>query len=110
MAVACRCATMGPMKTRFGNTATKPPKREKFDFEKMKKDATHENSEIRKKTFLEYFERFAEFPSYLFDNEKRLDERLGATINDILKDPETSKDVRKGIDSLLMRLPPTSAA
>jgi len=80
-------------------------KREKFDFEKMKLAATHENTAIRKQSFIEYFERFSEFPSYLFDNEECIDARLRETINDLLQDAETTREIRKGIDTLLQRLP-----
>ena len=92
--------------TRDGDT--KKPKREKFDFEKMKSMATHKDAAIRKQTFIAYFEQFGEFPSYLFDNERQIDEVLKATVNDILADAETSKEMRKGIDSLLLRLPSSS--
>jgi hypothetical protein len=78
---------------------------EKFNFEKMKEAAMHEDAAVRKQSFIEYFERFGEFPSYLFDNEDYIDERLRRTINDLLADPETPKDVRTGIDKLLQRLP-----
>ena len=77
----------------------------KFDFEKMKSGATHKDALIRKSSFIEYFKQFGEFPSYLFDNERQIDSDLRITIDDILKDTETSPEVRKGIDSLLMRLP-----
>jgi hypothetical protein len=81
------------------------PKKEKFDFEKMKAAATHPDSSVRKQTFVEYFERFGEFPSYLFDNESHIDDRLLATIDDLMKDPEISKDLRAGIETLMRRLP-----
>ena len=83
----------------------KKPKQEKFDFEKMKSAATHENPAVRKKVFIEYFERFEEFPSYLFDNEAKIDERLFETIQDLLNDPETPKKMLKGIEALKDRLP-----
>ena len=90
---------------RSNRTHAEEQKREKFDFEKMKVAATHENSEIRKRSFIEYFDRFQEFPSYLFDNDDRIDARLRSTIKDLLDDPETTREVRKGIDTLLQRLP-----
>jgi hypothetical protein len=88
-------------------TEEKKPKREKFDFEKMKLAATHEDSLVRKQVFIDYFERFDEFPSYLFDNEAQIDDRLRSTINDLLNDPDTTKALRSGIDLLLRRLPST---
>lgn len=81
--------------------ATKP----KFVFEKLKSDATSPNPLIRKKTFIEYFERFNEFPSYLFDNSDRIDDLLLQTINDIEKDSSTSQAMMKGLAVLLERLP-----
>lgn len=80
-------------------------KREKFDFEKMKLAATHKDAVVRKKIFIEYFERFGEFPSYLFDNEVKVNEQLSETMADILKDPETTEAMRKGVQALLQRLP-----
>jgi len=73
----------------------------------MKLAATHKDSSVRKRCFTEYFERFAEFPTYLFDLEPRIDARLVETIQDMLGDPETTTEVRKGIDILLQRLPST---
>jgi hypothetical protein len=81
------------------------PKPEKFDFEKMKAAATHEDPMLRKEAFIEYFERFSEFPSYLFDNEQAIDSRLAKTIQDLTDDPETTREMRKGIDALTERLP-----
>lgn len=79
--------------------------REKFDFEKMKHAATHADAQVRKRTFIDYFERFAEFPSYLFENnEHGLDARLSHTIEDLLRDPEISKELRSGIELLQRRL------
>ncbi len=83
----------------------KEPKKEKFDFETMKAAAAHKDPAIRKKAFIEYYERFEEFPSYLFDNEHKIDDRLFETMQDLLKDPETSKAMQKGIEALLGRLP-----
>lgn len=83
----------------------KKPGREKFDYEKMRAAATNADAAVRKQIFVEYFERFAEFPSYLFDNEHAIDGRLRETINDLLADPESTKEMRKGIELLLLRLP-----
>lgn len=88
----------------LGNDKDKP-KQEKFDFERMKSAATHQDSAIRKQCFTEYFERFAEFPTYLFDLEPQIDSRLVETIEDMRADPATTKDVRNGIDVLMRRLP-----
>jgi len=85
------------------------PKKEKFDFKTMKDAATSDKPAVRKQAFVDYFERFAEFPSYLFDNQKQIDERLLATIRDLLKDPETTKEMHKGIQALMGRLPSESA-
>jgi hypothetical protein len=79
-------------------------KLEKFDFEKMKAAATHEDRAIRKIAFLEYFERFEEFPSFLFDNDNEIDERFRVTIKDIELDKETAKQVLQGILALRSRL------
>ena len=88
-----------------GHTAEDTPKRERFDFETMKAAAANKNPATRKQAFIEYFERFGEFPSYLFDNEQKIDERLYETMQDLLKDPETTKEMHKGITALLERLP-----
>lgn len=97
------------MRARYGRTGGNPasdaPGREKFDFETMKAAASHKNRTVRKAAFIEYFERFAEFPSYLFDNEEKIDDQLYETIQDLLKDPETTKEMREGISALLERLP-----
>ncbi len=84
------------------------PKRERFDFEIMKAAAANSDRAIRKQAFIEYFERFAEFPSYLFDNEQKIDDRLNETMQDLLKDPATDKEMHKGILALLDRLPARS--
>jgi len=84
---------------------TKEPKREKFDFETMKAAAAHKDPAVRKQAFIEYFERFQEFPSYLFDNQSKIDESLYQTMQDLLKDPATTKEMHKGIEALLDRLP-----
>ena len=83
----------------------KVPKQPKFNFEELKAGATSPNPAVRKQTFLEYFERFEEFPSYLFDNTERIDTQLFQTIQDIVKDPETSKTMQKAIATLMQRLP-----
>jgi hypothetical protein len=85
----------------------KPPKPEKFNFEILKAEATSENRDVRKKIFKDYFERFEEFPSYLFDNSDKIDSRLSETIQDLTNDPETTKAMHKGIAVLMMRLPST---
>ena len=79
-------------------------KLEKFDFEKMKSAALSPEPAVRKAAFLEYFERFAEFPSYLFDNDQKIDDGFLATILDIEKDPEMTKPVLLGIAALRDRL------
>ncbi len=79
-------------------------KLEKFNFEKMKSEVLSPEPSVRKAAFLEYFERFAEFPSYLFDNEQAIDEVFLATILDIEKDPETDKQILQGIATLRSRL------
>ncbi|PIP75641.1 hypothetical protein COW86_02640 [Candidatus Kuenenbacteria bacterium CG22_combo_CG10-13_8_21_14_all_39_9] len=81
------------------------PKKEKFDFEAMKAVASSKNPTVRKLAFVEYFDRFGEFPSYLFDNERKIDENLLATMEDLRKDPETTKEMHQGIEALLTRLP-----
>jgi hypothetical protein len=85
--------------------ADKKPKKEKFDFEVMKLAATHEELSVRKKAFIEYFERFQEFPSYLFDNTAKIDPRLAETVHALMNDPSTSPEILKGIEALLHRLP-----
>ena len=83
----------------------KSEKKPRFDFEELKAAATSLNAKIRKKVFEEYFERFEEFPSYLFDNTNGIDEKLAETIRDLQSDPETSKVMHKGIAILMQRLP-----
>lgn len=90
---------------RYSSTRDETPKREKFDFETMKAAATHGDRAVRKQAFIEYFERFSEFPSYLFDNEQKIDDVLYETMQDLLKDPATTKEMQKGITALLDRLP-----
>lgn len=81
------------------------PKKAKYDFEKMKAASTDNDPAIRKAAFIEYFERFKEFPSFLFDNEGKIDPRLAATIQDISSDKDSSKPLLEGITALLDRLP-----
>lgn len=71
----------------------------------MKAAAAHKDPAVRKQAFIEYFERFQEFPSYLFDNASKIDENLYQTMQDLLKDPATTKEMQKGIEALLDRLP-----
>lgn len=90
---------------RYNQQHMKAPKKPRFNFEELKAGATSQNPAVRKKTFQEYFERFEEFPSYLFDNTERIDSRLFQTIQDLTNDPETSKLMHKGIAALMQRLP-----
>lgn len=83
----------------------KPAKKPKFNFDELRVGATSSDAARRKKVFLEYFEMFEEFPSYLFDNEYATDPRLLETIEDIKKDPETTDRMQRGIATLLQRLP-----
>ena len=83
----------------------KDTKRTKFNFEDMKSRATHTNASVRKAVFIEYFEQFQEFPSYLFDNEHNLDALLYETMQDLLKDRDISKAVKDGVNALMQRLP-----
>jgi len=87
------------------NPPPPPPKKEKFDFEKMKAAATSDNPATRQAAFIEYFERFNEFPSFLFDNEKKVDPRLATTMQDISNDKDSSKAILDGITALINRLP-----
>ena len=86
----------------------KTQKPEKFNFEKLKAEATSGDAAIRKRTFKEYFERFEEFPSYLFDNSQKIDSLLYETIQDLMNDSETTKAMQKGIAILMARLPAVS--
>ena len=85
--------------------STKEPKKEKFDFETMKPAAAHKDPAVRKQAFIEYFGRVQEFPSYLFDNQSKTDENLHQTMQDLIKDPATTKEMHKGIEARLDRLP-----
>ncbi len=91
------------IKNRLADTEKKP-KREKFDFEMMKAAAMDKEPSVRKQAFIEYYERFEEFPSFLFDNASGIDALLRRTIDDLIEDPATTKEVRKGVDALLQRL------
>lgn len=84
---------------------TQTSKKEKFNFEKMKAASTSDNPAIRKAAFIEYFERFYEFPSFLFDNEQKIDPRLAITMRDLSSDKDSSKALLDGITALLNRLP-----
>ena len=81
------------------------PKKSRFNFEELKEGATSTDRERRKNIFIEYFERFQEFPSYFFDNERGVDARLSETIKDLSADPEVDESMRKGIKALMARLP-----
>jgi hypothetical protein len=85
--------------------AQSAPKKEKYDFEKMKAASTSNDSGTRKAAFIEYFERFSEFPSFLFDNDVKIDPRLAETMQDLSEDKESSKALLNGITALLDRLP-----
>lgn len=87
------------------SNGVKTPKQPKFNFEELKAGATSENPAVRKKTFQEYWERFEEFPSYLFETTGTVDSRLLQTIQDLKNDPETSRLMQKGIAALMQRLP-----
>jgi hypothetical protein len=81
------------------------PKQPKFNFEEMKAEATSQDPAKRKKIFIEYFERFKEFPSYLFDNSKTIDVRFSETLRGLENDPATTTAMREGIAALMGRLP-----
>jgi len=97
--------TIVPSLKRIECGVQKPAKKPKFNFEELKIAATSQSAAVRKKVFLEYFEMYEEFPSYLFDNEHAIDPRLSETIEDIKKDPTTTDRMLKGIATLLQRLP-----
>ena len=92
------------MKKTQSLSAEEKPKPEKFNFERMKIAATSENPKVRKRMFVEYFERFSEFPSYLFDNTEGIDGRLLHTIHDMQTDPLLTKELQGGVALLLQRL------
>jgi hypothetical protein len=79
--------------------------KQKFDFDVMKSAATSEDANIRKQGFIDYFDRFEEFPTYLFETQSGIEERLLVTMGDILHDPESSTKMKRGIEMLLERLP-----
>ena len=81
------------------------PQKEKFSYEKLKADATSSDPKVRKEIIKEYYERFEEFPSYLFDNDNGIDSRLLETIRDIKNDPDTTEAMQKGITALMNRIP-----
>lgn len=83
----------------------KQPKAPKFNFEKLKAEATSPDISIRVRSFKAYFEQFHEFPSYLFDNERTIDETLLQTIKALEKDSEISDAMKKALPLLLNRLP-----
>jgi oligoendopeptidase F len=88
---------------------TPDKKKPRFNYEEMKAGALHKDRAVRKKAFQEYFERFEEFPSYLFDNEREIAAMLLETIQDIENDPATSKAMHAGVAALLNRLPSRSS-
>ncbi len=106
---ACEDTLLRTIEKGYNGNMQKEPKQEKFNFEKMKAEATSKNPDVRKKTFREYFERFEEFPSYLFDNSDRIDDLLLETIQDLTKDSETTQAMQKGITNLMRRLPSPAA-
>lgn len=83
----------------------KTAKKPKFNFEKLKAEATSPNIKLRMASFRTYFEQFEELPSYLFDNERHIDEMLLETVSALQKDSDTSSAMRKALDVLLNRLP-----
>lgn len=87
-----------------------PQKKPRFSFDELKTAATSPDAETRKKVFVEYYEMFEEFPSYLFDNEREIDSTLLQTMKDLTGDPETTKEMHKGIEALLARLPSSNTA
>lgn len=89
---------------RYNRRVKDREKKVKFSFEELRVSGTHQSSAKRKKAFIEYFEMFEEFPSYLFDNSNGIDRLLSETISDIAADPTTSQKMRKGIETLLQRL------
>jgi len=88
------------------NKSLKDSKLGKFNFEIMKASAASSDAATRKLAFIEYYERFSEFPSFLFDNEKAIDASLYETMQGLIRDVDTSPEMRRAIDALLARLPP----
>ena len=80
-------------------------KKAKFNFDELKSNATSADITVRKRAFVDYFERFDEFPSYLFDNSNGIDAQLYETIKAVQRDPETNDKIQKGLQLLLDRLP-----
>ncbi|MBV9159337.1 MAG: hypothetical protein JO019_01940 [Candidatus Kaiserbacteria bacterium] len=92
------------MAKRYADFEEAKKKPAKFNFDEAKIAATHESLAVRKQAFIEYFERFAEFPTYFFNNEHGLDKRLQETIDGLLSDPDTTTELRAGIDAVCKRL------
>jgi len=91
--------------TEYNERIKREQQKSKFDFEELKAGAMSPDPHTRKNVFKEYFERFEEFPSYLFDNSEKIDSRLSDTIEDLKNDPETTTVMHKGIATLMQRLP-----
>lgn len=91
--------------TEYNERIKREQQKSKFDFEELKAGAMSPDPRTRKDVFKEYFERFEEFPSYLFDNSEKIDSRLFDTIEDLKNDPETTTVMHKGIATLMQRLP-----
>ena len=91
--------------TEYNERIKREQQKSKFDFEELKAGAMSADPRTRKDVFKEYFERFEEFPSYLFDNSEKIDSRLFDTIEDLKNDPETTTVMHKGIATLMQRLP-----
>jgi RNA-splicing ligase RtcB len=98
------CGMMQPAQHAVKKNLT-DTKRAKYDYEAMKAEAASTDPAVRKQAFVEYFERFNEYPSYLFDNERKIDASLYQTMQDLLNDSETTQEMRMGVDALLRRLP-----
>ncbi len=91
--------------TRYTEAVKKAPTKAKFNFEQLKTTATHLDIRVRMKAFTEYFDMFEEFPSYLYDNSSGIDETLLSTVEKLRENPDTSKQMKIGIELLLNRLP-----
>ena len=57
--------------TEYNERIKREQQKSKFDFEELKAGAMSADPRTRKDVFKEYFERFEEFPSYLFDNSEK---------------------------------------
>lgn len=79
----------------------------KYSFADMKIAAMSDDRDVRKKEFCAYFERFGEFPSFLFDTESGIDKRLLDTIADLKSDPLSTDELKNGLARLMQRLPMT---